>query len=186
MRDGRLESIKRNFQLPSLFDGLRKVGPDKYRGPCPLHGGDNVNGFGVDKKDDLWGWTCFTGDCGSGDAISAWRRMNRGTFLDALEALGGPAAGNPVRPPDGRQLPVTRTPGLMLVCDNCGDETLSVEPRTYGNGTTRPLYESSAYMEALTSGWEIAAGGVACIGPNCIDRSISPDKDPFPRANEYA
>lgn len=165
MNDDRIESIVRNFPLPSLFEGLRRVGDDKHRGPCPFHGGDNLNGFVVDRVKGKWQWRCFTGDCGFGSAIDAHRKMHGGTFMQALNALddGAPC----VVPPKPK-----RRPGFLLVCDACGNETLETEERTYGNGTTRPLYVSSAYMEAITApGWEVGAIGVACVGPKCLDRS---------------
>ena len=45
---------------------LRHSGGE-WRGNCPVHGGENSSGFVI--WDDGKRWTCFTGDCGSGDAL---------------------------------------------------------------------------------------------------------------------
>lgn len=62
----------------------------EWRGPCPLHGGDNHSGFAVySGRDGSERWTCFTGDCGSGDAITFVQKWQRVDFLHACEWLGG-------------------------------------------------------------------------------------------------
>jgi hypothetical protein len=167
-----VQAILRDFPLLSLFDNMRRIGVDKYRGVCPFHGGDNANGIGVEKYKDRWRWRCYTGDCGYGSAIDVVRMRERCSFMEALDILDGgkvDVAWSPAADP-WKQLYVKREPGLTLICDGCGDETLDVGPRTYGNGTTRPLYTDSAYGTALGSGWELAAGGIACVGPRCLGR----------------
>lgn len=58
-----------------------------WRGPCPIHGGDNPTAFSVDTETK--GWTCFT-HCGSGSAVAY---MNGGTtprgrdFVDKVKEL---------------------------------------------------------------------------------------------------
>ena len=64
MNYNRIASARR-ADLPSMLPNLRRVGEDKYRGPCAFHGGDNPSGMVVDRRrDGSWGWQCFTGDCG--------------------------------------------------------------------------------------------------------------------------
>ncbi|MCC7117840.1 MAG: hypothetical protein IT310_04885 [Anaerolineales bacterium] len=48
---------------------LKRVG-NRYQCPCPLHGGENPNGFNVYFENGTWKWHCFTDGCGTGDAIS--------------------------------------------------------------------------------------------------------------------
>jgi DNA primase len=146
-----------------MFDNLRRIGEDKFRGACPFHGGDNPNGFAVVKYKGQWAWHCFNGGCGRGDALDAHKLLHGGTFPQALNALDG---GEALPAPPKQKKP----PGIVLVCDACGRETLEVEAKTYGNGTTRALYVDPPYGAALGSGWEIAAEGIACVGPECLER----------------
>lgn len=71
--------------------------PDKQgRCSCPIHGGENENGFSLFHKDGRDLWKCFTGDCGGGDAISfvmAWRGID---FKHACAFLGGDVFSDPV------------------------------------------------------------------------------------------
>lgn len=63
---------------------------------CPLHGGDNQNGFSVFEHDGRQMWKCWTRDCGAGDAIDfvmAWQGLD---FKRACEFLGGNTLGDPV------------------------------------------------------------------------------------------
>ena len=168
--DDRVPSIMRDFPLPSLFENLRRIGEDKFRGPCPFHGGDNMNGIGVEKYRGEWRWTCFTGDCGSGSAIDVVRRRDSCSFREALDILdGGYTGAEPVRADSG----TVRSPAageLLLICDACGGEHTTFAPRQYGNGLRRPFHSSTALLEAWCAGWEIAAGGIACVGPRCLER----------------
>lgn len=43
---------------------------NRYSCACPLHGGDSDNAFSVYYDAGKWKWHCFSGDCGTGDAIS--------------------------------------------------------------------------------------------------------------------
>lgn len=66
---------------------LRKVGHE-WRGNCPLHGGNNKNGFAI--YNDEKRWTCFTGDCGSGDALGFVMKQRKVGLLAAIDfATGG-------------------------------------------------------------------------------------------------
>lgn len=55
------------------------------QGPCPLHRGDNPQGFAI--KGDRW--VCFSGDCGCGDAISFVMKWQHMEFIEACRWLGG-------------------------------------------------------------------------------------------------
>jgi hypothetical protein len=66
-----------------------------WRGACPIHRGDNDNGFAVYMDGDKWRWKCYTRDCGSGDVIDfvvAWRGMS---LKDAIRYLGGDIPADP-------------------------------------------------------------------------------------------
>lgn len=73
---------------------LHKAGRE-FRGNCPLHGGDNQQGFAI--YDDERRWTCFTGDCGSGDALGFIMKFKRVGLLEAIEIATG---GKPISPED--------------------------------------------------------------------------------------
>jgi len=71
---------------------LHKSGGE-YRGNCPLHGGDNNSGFAI--YDNGRRWTCFTGDCGSGDALMFIMKFKKVGLLEAIEIATG---GKPLSP----------------------------------------------------------------------------------------
>ena len=58
---------------------LRKNG-SRYSCACPLHGGDNTTAFSIwQSGDGRMRWKCFTGECGSGDAIrfvEVWQHLD--------------------------------------------------------------------------------------------------------------
>lgn len=69
-----LLEIYRNEILPRLkpeqiYSAVRfsSRGSHRWRGPCPLHGGDNPNAFTVDLE--TLRWHCFTGCARGGDAL---------------------------------------------------------------------------------------------------------------------
>jgi hypothetical protein len=69
---------------------LRQMGHE-FRGPCPIHGGDNPTGFCVyrSKKTGIMQWTCFT-HCGGGDAIDFVMKVTPNCdFPEACRILGG-------------------------------------------------------------------------------------------------
>jgi hypothetical protein len=176
----------RRADLPSMLPNLRRVGEDKYRGPCAFHGGDNPSGMVVDRRrDGSWGWHCFTGDCGHGSVIDAWLLLNDGrSFADAVDALStdfgtsghgagqGTSSTSTTRARAASETPcqVRREPGLTLICDACRNETAEVSPRQYGNGKSRPYHTTTALQEAGALGWEIAGSVNACVGPKCLER----------------
>jgi hypothetical protein len=163
-----------------MLPNLRRVGEDKYRGPCAFHGGDNPSGMVVDRRrDGSWGWQCFTGDCGHGSVIDAWLLLNDGrSFADAVDALSNVSVTAEVGPrrhggrgaSSSEALGVRPGVGILLICDACRNETAEVAPRQYGNGKSRPYHTTTALQEAGALGWEIAAGVNACVGPKCLER----------------
>ena len=82
-----------------LADLVEKAGgrvDNHGRSVCPIHGGNNPNGFSVYKKDGKELWNCFTGSSGGGDAITfvqVWRGWD---FKKACEFLGGDVQSDPV------------------------------------------------------------------------------------------
>ena len=71
--------------------GTPKGGGNRYACACPLHGGDNTTAFSVYFQDGRWKWKCFTGECGSGDAIKfieVWQGLD---FIRACEWITGGA-----------------------------------------------------------------------------------------------
>lgn len=92
-----LETINMKVDLVDWADRagarLKKNGRE-WRGCCPLHGGDNPNGFAIYDNDSRW--TCFTGDCGSGDALGFIMKLKRVGLIEAIDIVTG---GKPI-PPD--------------------------------------------------------------------------------------
>lgn len=77
---------------------LKKSGSE-WRGTCPIHGGDNPNGFAIYENGRRW--TCFTGDCGSGDALGFIMKLRRIGLLEAIDIVTG---GKPLPPEEVAQL----------------------------------------------------------------------------------
>jgi CHC2 zinc finger len=185
----RVRAIMATYYLPGLFENLRQVGEDKFRGVCPMHGGDNRNGFGVEKYRGEWRWRCFTGDCGGGSAIDIIMAREHCTFAEAVELLDGGASGyvavsrgsNEVdRLVPGRENYTPQPPSSFLVCDACRREVLEVVPKTYGNGTTRPYrtetLDAAVLRAADSAGWELSAHAEYAIGRSCMDEKHGPPR----------
>ncbi len=66
------------------------------RGACPLHGGENESAFSVFQKDGVYHFKCWTGDCGTGDAIDFVRAWQGLDFRGACQFLGGDVVSDPV------------------------------------------------------------------------------------------
>lgn len=90
-------------QYASEFTNLSNAGGSKYRGCCPIHGGDNNNAFLVD--DDAGLWYCFSGECGGGSIIELFMKMNN---LSAWEAACSIAEKNNIPIPDNDNHPPTQ------------------------------------------------------------------------------
>src|SRR5687768_12992973 len=68
---------------------------NKNRCACPIHGSNNEGGFSIYHKDGRDYWTCFTGDCGSGDSIDFVMKWRGWDFKRACEFLGGDVQADP-------------------------------------------------------------------------------------------
>jgi len=92
-------NVEEILQKADLFDLVQKAGgqPDNSgRSVCPLHGGNNDNGFHIYQKDGLYLWNCFSGDCGGGDAITFVQKWQGLDFKGACLFLGGDVVSDPV------------------------------------------------------------------------------------------
>lgn len=90
-----VQEIINNTDLRELVE---KAGGQlrKDRCACPIHGGHDMTGFAIYHDSGRDYWKCFSGDCGSGDAIDfvmAWRGYD---FKRACEFLGGSVQADPV------------------------------------------------------------------------------------------
>ncbi len=118
--------------LEALFTELTGRPLRGGRAACPVHGGDNPQAFSAANGK---GWHCFTGDCGSGDAVELWRLLRHPNLpkkegrLTALRELaprarvfledratgrqkvpGGPRMAKPASPSRAKPAPATRPP----------------------------------------------------------------------------
>jgi hypothetical protein len=118
--------------LEALFTELTGRPLRGGRAACPVHGGDNPQAFSAANGK---GWHCFTGDCGSGDAVDLWRLLRHpnlpkkegrlaalrelapraGVFLEdratgRQRALGGPRMPKPATPFRAKPAPATTPP----------------------------------------------------------------------------
>ena len=75
---------------------LQDKGRGRWRCRCPLHNGHDSTGFSiVEGNDGKLHWTCFSGDCGSGDVIDfvmKWRDLD---FVEACKYLAGEVESDP-------------------------------------------------------------------------------------------
>jgi len=75
-----------------LFDLVQKAGGEignDGRCACPLHGGKNANAFHIYIDAGKQKWKCFSGDCGSGDALDFVQKWRGWDLKQAYEFLGG-------------------------------------------------------------------------------------------------
>ena len=118
--------------LEALFTELTGRPLRGGRAACPVHGGDNPQAFSAANGK---GWHCFTGDCGSGDAVDLWRLLRHPNLpkkegrLAALRELaprarvfledratgrqrapGGPRTPKPASPVRAKPAPATTPP----------------------------------------------------------------------------
>lgn len=78
------EAIKRTVSLSEILARYTRVpNRQKYRIPCILHGGDGYN-LAIDEERGLW--HCFT-NCGGGDVITLYARLENLTTIDAARRL---------------------------------------------------------------------------------------------------
>ncbi len=90
--DGRIEAALVAADLVQLAEQagskLRRQGAE-WRGNCPLHGGDNPNGFAIYNSGGKQHWHCFTRDCGHGDVIDFVVKLHNTDLRGALQILTG-------------------------------------------------------------------------------------------------
>jgi DNA primase len=78
---------------------------NEWRGACPLHAGRDESAFVIFNGDDgRQIWHCFSGGCGSGDALSFVMKWRGLSFLDAVRYLGG----EPVSAEDEARIAIAR------------------------------------------------------------------------------
>lgn len=90
-------------QLVEQAGANPKTSGSEFRCACPIHGGKDVSAFAI--YDGGRRWKCFSGDCGSGDAIAfvmAWKGIS---FIKAVEWLGG---GRQITPQELEQIAAER------------------------------------------------------------------------------
>lgn len=114
---GLLSDVKRSVPLSSVvsrYTQLSSSGGDKYRGCCPIHGGDNPSGFVVDDNTGLW--FCYSGECGGGSVLDFAVKMGMAT--DVYGAAVSLAEDNGIEVPED-SLGVTdesRAQAIGLMC----------------------------------------------------------------------
>lgn len=165
----RVAELRATYPLWQAFAGLVvSTGPDRYKVLCPFHE-DERQSCQVKRWNGAWLWRCFVCNDG-GDVVDLVMRRERVNMRRAVEILDGSGTqGDPAAAvrPRGHRSPVEE---LVLVCDACRGETAVVKAKTYRTvGKHGHEYDVSAYGEALASGWEIGAEGVACVGPRCLE-----------------
>jgi hypothetical protein len=89
-----LEKLRAELSLLTLAE---QAGADlrlqygEWRGPCPIHGGDNKSAFVIYEKRGRLRWHCFTGDCnergGGGDEFSFLVAMTGKPFAEIVKDL---------------------------------------------------------------------------------------------------
>ncbi len=81
-----------------LRDLVEKAGGriERGRSVCPLHGGHDHTAFAIYHNEGRDMWTCFSGDCGTGDAIDFVQKWRGLDFKQACEFLGGNVQADPV------------------------------------------------------------------------------------------
>jgi DNA primase len=86
-----LQELRIRADLPSMLrnEGIRlSPASSGFRGPCPLHGGDNPTAFSLFRDASrVWKWKCHSHDCGSGDAIEYLRKRYQMSFQEAIDEL---------------------------------------------------------------------------------------------------
>jgi len=88
-----IDDIEKLRAQYNLVDLVRLAGADprhaygEYRCACPLHKGDNVNGFAIYENNGRWFWRCFSGDCGGGDEFDFMAKRDNLTFKALMEQI---------------------------------------------------------------------------------------------------
>lgn len=88
--NSKLSDMLDRISLPDLVERetrveLKKAGKE-FRGPCPIHGGDNHTAFSVFQNGtDRWLWHCHTTCNSGGDALTFIRRVRNLDFVEAVK-----------------------------------------------------------------------------------------------------
>jgi hypothetical protein len=67
----------------------------EWRSRCPIHKGDNPDGFAVWQEAGKQKWKCFSGSCGMGDVIDFIQAVNGCDNKTAYQILGGETRSDP-------------------------------------------------------------------------------------------
>ena len=90
-----IDELLRSVDLADLArkEGAKlKQSYGEWRGPCPIHNGNNPTGFVIYESGGKQVWHCFTRDCGGGDAIDFIQKKRGCDFVEACHILGGKEA----------------------------------------------------------------------------------------------
>lgn len=79
----------------TMAGGKPEKANGRYACACPLHGGENETAFSIYFDKGRWKWHCFSGDCGTGDAISFVEKWQKLTFVQACEFILGERINEP-------------------------------------------------------------------------------------------
>ena len=104
-----IEAARQNYDLIEL---VREAGGDpqpasrgEHRCACPLHGGDNPNGFAIYESRGRMFWRCFTRDCGGGDEFDFIAARDNVPVGDVLRQIKN---GQPPTPKEQTQEEILR------------------------------------------------------------------------------
>lgn len=94
-----IDAILAKYDLVELAEKagsvLHKSG-NEMRGNCPLHGGQGINNFSIYNNGGKQKFTCFSGDCGSGDLIDFVMKLHDYDLKTAIKFLGGEIKPDPI------------------------------------------------------------------------------------------
>lgn len=91
-----VEDILNKASLRELAEKAGGRFDKNNRSACPIHGGDNEGAFHIFNKYGRDYFKCFTGDCGSGDAITFVMKWQGLDFKAACLFLGGDIVSDPI------------------------------------------------------------------------------------------
>lgn len=86
-----IEEIRAGYNLVELVTDaggdLHHGSRGEFRCACPLHGGDNPNGFAIYESRGRMFWHCFTSDCGGGDEFDFICKRDGVAFADLMSSI---------------------------------------------------------------------------------------------------
>lgn len=153
-------SIRAAHPLPDYCrsHGIELRGHGNPRGCCPIHGGDNREGFSVFLRDGEWHWRCHTGDCGGGDVIDLHMELRGCDFSTACAELGGEAMPSDWTP---RPTPRPSPPPPEPLPELSAAQRLEMDALSWRLGQDEGLCEALA----ASRGWELSTvRALACSG----------------------